>query len=57
MKYEMKRNLKVWKEVSIDYITKLSRNNEKDSILVIKDQNSKMIHLKIVKKKEKSLKV
>ena len=37
IEHEIKRNLKVQKEVSIDYIIKLFRNNEKDSILVIKN--------------------
>ena len=34
-------------------MTKLLKSNEKDLILVIKDQNSGMIHLKVVKKKKK----
>ena len=53
MKHEIKRCLKVQKEVSIDYIIKPFKSNEKDSILVIKNQNSKMIYLTVVKKKEK----
>ena len=53
MKHEIERSLEVWKEVSIDYITKLFKNNEKNLILVIKDQNSEMIHFRIVKEKEK----
>ena len=36
---------------------KLLKNNEKDSILIIKDQNNEMIHFKVVKKKEKILEV
>ena len=57
MKHEIKRYLKIWKEVSIDYITKLFKNNEKDSILIIKDQNSKTIHLKIVKEKKRAFEI
>ena len=57
MEHEIGRSLEVWKEVSIDHITKLLRNNGKDSILVIKDQNSGMIHLRVVKKKEKVFEV
>ena len=38
-------------------MTKLSKNNEKNSILIIKNQNSEMIYLKIVKKKEKVFEV
>ena len=57
MEHEIRRNLEVWKEVSIDYITKLFRNNEKDSILVIKDQNSEMIHFRVVKEREKAFEV
>ena len=53
MEHEIERSPKVWKEVSIDYITKLFRSNGKDSILVIKDQNSGMIHFRVVKEKEK----
>ena len=57
MEYEIERSPEVWKEVSIDHITKLSRSNGKDSILVIKDQNSGMIHLKAVREKEKASEV
>ena len=57
MEHEIERSLEVWKEVSIDYMTKLFRSNEKDSILMIKNQNSKMIHLKAVKKREKTSEV
>ena len=53
MEYEIRRSPEVWKKANIDYMTKLLRSNGKDSILVIKDQNSKMIYLKAVKKKEK----
>ena len=38
-------------------MTKLLKSNGKDSILIIKDQNSGMVHLKIVKKKERVSKV
>ena len=55
MEYEIRRSLKVKIEVSIDYITKLFKSNEKNSILVIKDQNSKIIYFKVVKKKKKEL--
>ena len=34
----------------INYITKLLKSKEKNLILVIKNQYSKMIHFKIVKK-------
>ena len=54
MEHEIERSPEVWKEVSIDHITKLLRSNGKDSILVIKDQNSGMIHLRAVKEKEKA---
>ena len=37
MKHEIERNLEVWKEVSIDHITKLFKSKRKDSILIIKD--------------------
>ena len=57
MEYEIKRSLEVWKEVNIDYMTKLFKNNEKDLILIIKDQNNKMIYFRIVKKKEKAFEV
>ena len=53
MKHEIKRSPKVWKEVSINYMIKLLKNNEKDLILIIKNQNSKMIHFKTIKKKKK----
>ena len=43
--------------MNIDYIIKLLKNNKKNSILIIKDQNSKMIYLKTVKKKEKIVEV
>lgn len=48
----MKRSDKVWKQVYIDHITKLSKVKGKDSILVIQDQFSGMIHLKTVSEKE-----
>ena len=57
IEYKIERCLKIWKEVSINYITKLSKNNKKDLILVIKNQNSRMIHLKTVKEKEKTSEV
>ena len=57
MEYKIKRSLEVWKEVSIDHIIKLFKNNEKDSILIIKDQNNKIIYLKVVREKEKVSKV
>ena len=57
MKYKIKKSLKIKKEISIDYIIKLLKNNEKDSILIIKDQNNEIIYFKIVKKKKKILKV
>ena len=38
-------------------MTKLSRNNEKDSILIIKDQNNEIIYFRTVKEKEKAFKV
>ena len=38
-------------------MTKLFKNNEKDSILIIKNQNSGMIHLRVVKEKEKTSEV
>lgn len=43
---------KVWKQVSIDHITKLPKVGSKDSILVIQDQFSEMICLKAVSEKE-----
>ena len=55
VKYEIKRSQEVWKKVNIDHITKLSKNNEKNSILVIKNQNNEMIHFKTVKEIEKVL--
>ena len=57
MEHEIERNSKVWKEVSIDHITKLLKNNKKDLILIIKDQNSKMIHLRTVTEKERTFEV
>ena len=46
---EIDRSNEVWKGVLIDYIIKLPRSREKDSILVIKNQYSGMIHLKTMK--------
>ena len=57
MEYEIKRSLEIQKKINIDYMTKLFKNNEKNSILIIKNQNSKIIYLKVVKKKEKISKV
>lgn len=42
----------VWKWTSVDHVTKLPRTKGKDSILVIQDQFSGMIHLKAVSEKE-----
>ena len=53
MEHEIERCPEVQRKVSIDHIIKLLRSNKKNSILIIKDQNNEMIHLKVVKKKEK----
>jgi len=37
---------KPWKEISIDIIRPLPKSNEKDAIVVIVNQFTKMIHLK-----------
>lgn len=57
LKEEIERSEKVWKKVSIDYIIKLSRIREKDSILMIQDQLSEMIHLKLITEKEETKKI
>ena len=57
IKHEIKRSPEVYKKVSLDYITKLFRNNKQNLILIIKDQNNEIIHLKIVKKKKKTFEV
>lgn len=54
---EVRRPENVWKQVSIDYITKLPRIKGKDSIFVIQDQLSGMIHLKAVSEKESAKQV
>ena len=38
-------------------MTKLFRNNEKDLILIIKDQNNEMIYFKIVREKERAFEI
>jgi len=38
---------KLWQEISIDIIRPLPRSNRKDAIIVIIDQFTKMIQLKI----------
>ena len=57
IEYEIERLEKIWKEVSIDHITKLPKTRGKDSILVIKDQESGMIYLKTVTEKKNVKKV
>lgn len=57
LREEISRPEKVWKQVSIDHIIKLSKSRGKDSILIIQDQMSRMIHLKAVCKKKKTKKV
>ena len=37
LEQEIDRLEKIWKEISIDHITKLLKSKEKNSILVIKD--------------------
>ena len=50
IKQEILRLEKIWKRVFMNYITKLPKLKRKDFILVIKNQYSGMIHIKIVKK-------
>ena len=57
IEHEIGRSEKIWKEVSIDHITKLPKTRGKDSILVIKDQGSGMIHLKAVTEKKNAKEV
>lgn len=57
LREEVSRPEEVWQQVSIDHITKLPRTGGKDSILVIQDQFSGMIHLKAVTEKESAAKV
>lgn len=54
---EVGRPEKIWQKVSIDHITKLSRVGGKDSILMIQDQLSGMIHLKAVSENEDTKRV
>lgn len=54
---EVSRPDEVWQQVSIDYITKLSRTNGKDSILVIQDQFSGILYLKTVSEKKSAAKI
>ena len=57
IEHEIERSEKIWKEVSIDHITKLPRIRGKNSILIIKDQRSGMIYLKTIIEKKKVQKV
>lgn len=49
---KVRRSERTWKQISIDYITKLSWIKKKDLIFVIQDQLSDMIYLKAVREKE-----
>lgn len=51
------RPQEVWKQISMNHITKLPKSKEKDSILIIQDQLSEMIHPKAVFEKQKAKKV
>ena len=57
IEYEIRRLKKIWKEVSIDYITKLLKTREKNNILVIKNQESEMIHLKTITERKNVKKI
>lgn len=54
---KVKRSEEVWKWISLDHIMKLFHSNEKDSILIIQNQFSEMIYLKVVKETENILQV
>ena len=57
IEHEIKRLEKIQKEVFIDYITKLLKIRKKNNILIIKDQESGIIHLKTIIEKENTKEV
>ena len=51
------RTKKSWKKVTINHIVKLSLRNHKNSILIIRDQNSGAMRLKATTEERKAPKI
>lgn len=53
----IKRLEEIWKQIFMNHVIKLLKVKEKDSILIIQDQFSSIIHLRTISKKENSKKI